>query len=141
MKTIFYLGVVSICTLFFSCSDKQTENGFEYNQAFIMKYGTTYTHNTDNLTIEIKSIQEERCPKDVDCIWEGRAFITFIVNNSEEITSTIKGLCFDLASTCGKQIEGMTIKIHAMLLNPYKDKESVIIPLEDYRCTLVVSKK
>lgn len=54
--------------------------------------------NSDKLVINVKSIQDSRCPKDVQCVWQGEARITLNLSLGTNEYKDVK-LCLDCSST------------------------------------------
>lgn len=54
--------------------------------------------NADKLVINVKSIQDSRCPKDVQCVWQGEGRLTINVSLGSTEYKDVK-LCLDCSST------------------------------------------
>lgn len=75
-----YLILAAIFTSVFSCS-KGTNNdcqSIEFNNKFEAKVGVKYCVDDDN-SLTIKSIDNQLCPCNADCIWEGEYILDLAI--------------------------------------------------------------
>ena len=75
MRALFLLALLSVLT---SCTKNNSDcTSIEYNKAFIAEVGEQYCVDDKNY-VRIDKVDNQLCPCNADCIWEGE----FIVNMS-----------------------------------------------------------
>ena len=62
--------------VFVSCNEKIIPGTFDFNTREIFKFGETNLSPNNTLAFSITQINDSRCPKGVECTWQGSADIT-----------------------------------------------------------------
>jgi len=78
----------TICLLsfisFLSCSKQDDCQVINFDQLFQFQEGDIFCLGTD-IEIQIKTVEDQRCPCEVVCVWEGEFIYELIItSNSEE---------------------------------------------------------
>lgn len=97
--------------------------------------GKQKTVTRDKLKIKFVSVEDSRCPKDVDCIWAGNVKVTIKVTNRKGESKT-----FDLNSnleTKPVRFEGYEIKLGSV--TPYPKANAPTSP-NGYTASFTVTK-
>lgn len=82
MKPIFTLGLISLTI--FSCSSSA-----DLNTTFSVKAKINQVEQvTGDLTIEVKNVNDSRCPEGCECIWAGEVVVFFKISNSQSSIDT-----------------------------------------------------
>lgn len=113
----------------------------ELNQQVEVKFGDSVTLKGENLTISFLDIQDSRCPKEVNCMTEGKAKIQLQVQGkdlNETIQLVAKGLCYKTDGSCGDEAMANEYKVKLFNVNPYPEQKTAA--KEKYVATIVVSK-
>lgn len=131
MKSIILLlawGLLMVGT----CSDEDTAT-FTLGESFTLMPGETLSNKAANLSISLAEVLEDsRCPKNTNCVWEGQAKVKLLVNE-EAIELTLRSGKPDMA----QQLFNNTYIIEAQQLNPYPDGTK--LDPTAYRLQLVVN--
>jgi hypothetical protein len=106
------------------------------DKAFTLKVGESGIVENHGLRIEFREVVEDsRCPRGADCIWEGNARVSLLVRDCSKEPVIVK-----LNSTQGNKSEtvgGVTVSL--ISLDPYPESGSGIASA-DYSATLKISK-
>jgi hypothetical protein len=89
----------------------------------------------DKLKIKFVSVEDSRCPKEVNCVWAGNAKITIKVTNRKGESKT-----FDLNTnleTKSVKFEGYEIKLGSVVPYPKADAPT---GQNDYTASFIVTK-
>ena len=71
-KQIILIAVIVILTLLIGCTSlPANEKTFQLGAAFTAKENIRYTSTENGIQLHISNFADSRCPKDVQCIWEG----------------------------------------------------------------------
>ena len=87
------------------------------------------------LTIKLVSVEDSRCPRDVNCVWAGNAKAVFKISSSKGKSQTFN-LNTNLEARAVK-FEGYEIKLGEV--TPYP-RSSIEIKQNEYAVTFVVTK-
>lgn len=84
--------------------------------------------DSDEITIRVDSIQDSRCPKEVTCIWNGNAHVSFttLYKQMSQIGKVCIGTCpdgFRTADTTQIQFSGVAYEVILQGVDPYPGKE------------------
>ncbi len=136
-KTYIYSFYFCLMGLLLSCSDSENIEYANLNEEFVLTESEEVFINGTNIKLNLDNITEGRCPTNVACIWQGQATAQItLLQNTTNLELNIKGLC---EIDCGEsKTEGnyiYTIKD----IQPYPS-ENIIVTMEDYEVTLIVSK-
>ena len=77
MNKFFYVGLIGIVFLFFSCSKNEEKNALKIGKITEIKSGKTVTNSQYGLSLRVRNISDSRCPIGVMCVWEGNASVEF----------------------------------------------------------------
>ena len=130
---IFLLALPLVC-----CAQADTPPAAEVSpgQEFTLKLGQTARVKGEGLEVKFASVVEDsRCPKGEQCIWQGRARIRVEVagGGGEPVT-------LELGTEPGRQEAArLDYGLTLVALNPYPTANKQAAP-EDYQATLVVDK-
>ncbi len=119
-----------------------SDNNIAFPDTLILQYDEIYHTNTRNVLIELESIEDSRCPADVQCVWEGYAVIKLFVQIG--IESHVIELC-TLNNPDGTTLQkNQTIgdyQFNLLAVNPTPETEGQAIAREKMRVTLFVKEK
>lgn len=113
---------------------KACDSGDDFNlgEAFVMEPGQEMKNSTADLTINWLEVSEDsRCPKNTNCVWEGQAKISLLVNGDPMTLTLREGKPAEAKANYGGYV------LEAEQLDPYPEG-SVIDPTQ-YRLRLLVS--
>ena len=118
------------------CSPKPVESGVRLGQEFSLSIGqkAAITGETIEITF-LKVLEDSRCPRGAQCIWEGRAIslVSVVSNNTTEIQLAEGGLT---DHTNRQTFRDYQIDFHLL---PYPEVGTEITA-DQYRLQLTVSK-
>ena len=141
MKIYFLLpGLLLAVTLFTACPKPGPVNpAFDLGKPFSLNQGQTKQTADDDLSITFDKVSaDSRCPKDVVCIWAGRADCVFTVTKGGATeTITLSTGDFSQGGSGQATFNGYTISLNSV--DPQKTSTGEI-PQKDYVATLTVSK-
>ena len=133
----FSLSVMCICGVLsasLTCSKEEHDLGEEFS----LGIGETASLKGEQLRVQFLEISEDsRCPRNVQCIWEGRAVAVievFIGDTSQKIELVEQGL----TDTGAKEQSGEYEFVFRIL--PYPEEAEVQISQDEYRLMLTVNK-
>lgn len=109
-----------------------TADDFTLGESFTMEPGQELKNTTADLTVKWLEVAEDsRCPKNTNCVWEGQAKVSLLING-DPLTLTLRD---------GKPEEASANKdgyvFEAQQLDPYPD--GAVIDPTQYRLQLLVS--
>ena len=132
------LTVMSICmvlSISFSCSKAEYKMGEEFS----LSIGETAHLKGEQLQITFLEISEDsRCPRNVTCVWEGRAVAVIEVfqgDTAQQIMLTEQGISELSAKESFEEYE------FQYRILPYPEKAEVQISPDEYRLMLTVKKE
>ena len=137
MQRLLFVLTLSITALVLtSCAPEMGGGTAKLGKEFSLSIGESVAIKGENLKVTfLKVLEDSRCPKGVQCIWEGRArsLVSFVSNNMTEIELTEPGLTDSLAQYT---FQNYFITFH-LLPYPEAGKE---ITADQYRLTMFVNK-
>ena len=121
--------VMIISTLIFSCSeDDESLN----NESIIYKEG--------NVLITLLDVDDERCPTNVDCVWQGNAEVEMKITNANETMdfklNTAGFINEDANFPTSTSIFDLNIEL--LNLEPYPE-DNKQIPIDEYDIIISVN--
>lgn len=136
-----FLSVICICAVLLvvsGCGNDEYKDERIIGEEFSLNIGETVSLNGEKLRIEFLEISEDsRCPRDVKCIWEGRAIAIIEVfegNTSQKIELVEQGLT---NTRTKKQFEEYEFIFRIL---PYPEEGEEQISPDGYRLMLTVNK-
>lgn len=109
-----------------------TSDDFNLGETFTMEPGQELKNNTADLTVKWLEVAEDsRCPKDTNCVWEGQAKISLLVNGDPMTLTLRDGKPEEARANYGGYV------FEATQLDPYPD--GTVIDPTQYRLQLLVS--
>jgi len=66
-----------LLVLFSSCKDEDSCTSVDYEVAFLLEAGQNYCF-PDDTQLEVKTLNNEYCPCDVQCIWGGQMTVDMV---------------------------------------------------------------
>ncbi len=140
-----FVALLSSCDFLFPNNDtttQPTEDSIKLNEEFDMKYGQVVVMDAGKIKFHFSSVAEDsRCPKSVQCVWEGNAMI--IVDgyatdgqSGSVMLNTHKG--DETRFPAKGNFAGYEVELIA--LTPYPEKAEPINQA-DYVARLIVRKK
>jgi hypothetical protein len=82
MKTkIFLFILITITLLSFSCGKNKVLE-IDLNTNFDLKFEQYAEIKNENLSVKFQNVNDSRCPKGTNCIWQGEGLVTLNVNTS-----------------------------------------------------------
>lgn len=125
---------IILTTLFFtfSCNNEPLNDNFELNQLQTFIPGIIYHLENTETTFRIIDVNDSRCPKGVECLWEGMVQIDLVFQS--QTTDTLKLNTYNNSSDT---IENYVFQLMEVEPSPEMDKE---INLDDYRLTMNIFK-
>lgn len=126
MKTLLALPYIA-CLYFSACATTDPDNGL-------------IIYENAGVTIKLVDVQDSRCPKDVQCIWEGDAVVTLRINSADTTQNFV--LHTNPKQEEGKLAETEIFMHHIQLLDvsPYPLSTANDLELIDYEIDLQVTK-
>lgn len=103
------------------------EHDIELEKEFQLKPGKTYEFMGYELTL--KSINDSRCPLDVECVWEGEARLTFEL----EVEDADSSFVLSTQDKLEYRFSEYTLRLLDVAPYPVSDKD---IDQEDYRISI-----
>jgi hypothetical protein len=102
-----------------------------------LKIDQEVTIDGEDLAVVFESVTEDsRCPEGVDCVWSGNANIHVRTSKSKQASANI-----ELNTDRGpKSSSYLNYEIRLVALKPNRKPDVAIRP-EEYRATLIISKK
>jgi hypothetical protein len=118
----------------FGCGKVEYNTGVEFS----LSAGETADINGEELQVKFLELSEDsRCPRDVTCIWEGRAIAiieVFTGDTSQKVELVEQGLTDGLAKKSFGEYEFL------FRILPYPGEADVQISPDEYRLVLTVNK-
>lgn len=137
MKNIL-VCLMAILLLLAGCAGNPAIARASLGQKFSLAIGQSAEITGEDLAVGFKDVVEDsRCPKNVTCIWAGRAICIVEIRQAGQTEQTVltePGLTFDAV---GQQYRNYTF---AFRIEPYPETGKKI-EKDDYRLVLSVSKK
>lgn len=99
-KRYFALAVALTALLLTACAPKAGGEAAILGKEFSLLIGESVAIKGENLEITfLKVLEDSRCPKGVQCVWQGRAksLVRFVSKNTTELELTEPGLTDSLA--------------------------------------------
>ncbi len=144
MKYLSVLRIVLITFFFSGCFLSQTVGPveFELGEPFVLRYGTEKLLDGGSIRIGFPEIVEDsRCPRDVVCVWEGRAVIWVWMATSPVVSDTVELAIYGYTSAADtlrhQYADIYPYRIFLLQLDPYPDTR-VIVQNRNYKATLRV---
>ncbi len=133
-KTLVCLSYTSVFIAFTGCDDTVSAG---LSEEFYISPGQQAEIKDSGLEITFnRVIEDSRCPKGAECVWEGNGRVEISVRNKGS-ADEIKELNTTLDP---RQSDAGGFKIHLLDLQPYPEIEKKISP-DSYRIRLVVEKE
>jgi len=133
------ISIVFLCTVLSvvsGCGTNEYEDERKIGEEFTLHIGESANVKGEDLRIRFLEISEDsRCPRDVTCIWEGRAIVNIEVSRgdtSQKVDLVVPGLT---DTPVKQQFEEYEFVFRIL---PYPESEVQISP-GDYRLTLTVN--
>lgn len=83
MKSKLSLTICSLGILFLlSCSSDENCSSENYDSRFEFQWGDCFVFD-DGIEMEIKEIDDQRCPCNVQCVWEGEFIFNLIIREAD----------------------------------------------------------
>ena len=129
-----FITIILLLSSFVGCSG---EVKARLGEEFTLHIGESIRITEEDLRIKFVKVSEDsRCPKDVNCIWEGR--VTTIIeilmdSSSQQLELSQPGLTDTPAMEAHEGYE-FTYRVE-----PYPEKAGVEITADEYRLLLIVS--
>jgi len=127
------LVILSVFLLWSGCGSGKVQAGL--GEEFSLSVGESVEIAGEDLSITFEDvIEDSRCPKDVECIWEGRAVIALRITKagtSHDITLTEPGLSEQYSTETFQDYK------FSFQLEPYP-VEAEIISNDKYRLIMVI---
>ncbi len=109
-----------------------TGDDFILGESFTMEPGQELKNNTADITVKwVEVAEDSRCPKDTNCVWEGQAQISLLVNGDPMTLILRDGKPEEASMNRGGYV------FEAVQLDPYPD--GTVIDPTQYRLQLLVS--
>ncbi len=131
MKTICPICFAALLFLA-ACSNPADENVFQYDNETFFRIGSEYVSEDRAVTLIIDSIQDSRCPINVECIWQGEITLDLTIKIREEYTARLRSVIHPKDTI-------QLFEFEVIDATPYPEI-GVEIQAEDYRVTLKVSR-
>ncbi len=132
MKTLLpILLTAAVLTLAARC---EPEDEFILGESFTLAQEEVKTNHSENLSVQwAKVLEDSRCPKYMNCVWEGQVRVMIVVNE-EEVELTLRA-----GRKSGASASVGAFRVQMQALEPYPEAEVERKP-EDYRLQLLVNK-
>ena len=132
------VSILFLCTVL-SVISGCSKHEYKIGEEFSLRVGETTGIKGEQLQIRFLEISEDsRCPRNVTCVWEGRAVAVIEVfqeNTSQQITLVEQGLS---GSSAKKRFEEYEFLFRIL---PYPEEAEVQISPDDYSLMLTVNKE
>ncbi len=103
----------------------------EIGKAFELRYSQSSEIQSEDIIIKLTDVNDSRCPKGVQCIWEGKADVTLDVSVKQE------NIQFGLSTYVKSSIDTLGYKFTLLEVSPYPDVTKEV-KLKDYFVLLEV---
>lgn len=128
------LLLLSVLFLVFTASKCKKGPSFKLDQNFSMKISDNMQCDCGDMTVQFVKVKEDsRCPKGVNCVWEGQAVIELAIDTKPLELTMRAGNEADRKKSMGNYT------IELVKVDPYPEGENASIPQEDYVIELKVS--
>lgn len=145
MKKIVFAAALVTAVLLSGCwkdeipARQHKQTSFSMNDTFVVNWQKKYCDTLNNVCITLDSIlSDSRCPRLVDCIWQGNGEVRFIFNDGSTshkiVLNTFGGIRFPKQTTIGKYT------IEMLELMPYPIYPNMFIQQKDYSARISIRK-
>lgn len=136
MKKLMLVTFTALLFIAFKCEQRYN---FVPGEAFNMEIGQKFLNIDLPAQLTITAIEEDsRCPKNVDCVWEGQVKANFLLITSEDNAQTFTlTLRADRPEESKKVINGYSYQL--LKVDPYPEADKKI-NAEDYVLNVLVEK-
>ncbi len=106
-------------------------------QPFQLRGGQAVALVDENLTVRFAAVLEDsRCPRNVTCVWSGRARLQVVLQKGQEAESIL-----EVNSLPGQvPVQFQSYQITLAALDPYPEEAGRTYKLSDYLMTIVVER-
>ena len=126
-----YLLIVSMVFVI-GCNKNDDVCTVELNKPFQLAYGKTMCMHSIPLKISFDAVEENRCPPDAICVWQGfaniKATVTINGTNYPIVLQTLKYGAYDNMA----YVHGYTIQMNELTYYPASKKE--------YKAQLIITR-
>ena len=124
------LGLLVITLM--GCGEETANVSINLDESFVLGEGETGIMSDPAISVIIDSVNDSRCPDDVQCIWEGEAKVKFRFQRGDDLVidslSTFNGVTRNID---GLMIELLEVTPYPTLNNQKKDKTIRLIIREN----------
>ncbi len=135
-RSLLILAVLITGLVITGRSPRTVKGGVKLGEEFSLSIGQRATISGENLGITfLKVLEDSRCPKNVTCIWAGRAtsLVSIVSNNTTDIELTEPGLT---DQTSQQDFRDYQIDFHLL---PYPEAGEEITT-DQYKLLMTISK-
>ncbi len=134
--------LIIVCAFAFLSGCKQEDimtSGAHFGEEIKLMSGNSLQVSSKNsqtptsgpLKVIIEGISDSRCPKDVTCVWAGKADVALILTSADNKSANVSlclGQCdnsaFKEKDTKTVVLGGVTYKVTLLQVNPYPDSKN-----------------
>ncbi|MBT8232526.1 MAG: hypothetical protein HKO66_09450 [Saprospiraceae bacterium] len=132
-KALFSLAIVTIISCLISCGkDTDSCTDITFDTTFSFQEGDIFCLNGE-YEITVKSVNDERCPCDVICVWEGEFTFDIEVEKEGEIKSYLLH-----EAVINEEDWPFDLGIH-YIGRLFEDDCDNPVPVDDYRFEMMIS--
>ncbi len=125
--------ILLILILFFSCSESEPLNTKVVNNKPII-------YQEGNIKITLLKINDDRCPTNLDCVWQGNAEVEMRITNDNETMDFILNTAgyVNESASFPTSTSIFDLSIALLDLQPYPE-DGIVYDLEDYTVSINVN--
>ena len=126
MKKFFKIGLVGLSLLLFCCDKDEKIDTLKIGEITEIELGKTVENSELGISLQIKNIEDSRCPIGENCFWEGNASAEFQLTTKNGIYHFTLDTHSPPNFKNDTVIEGITYRLRNVLPYPIHGEESPI---------------
>ena len=130
MNKILKIVSMGLFLLLFSCDEDRAINVLKIGEITEIKLDETVDNPQYGLSLQVKNINDSRCPNGVMCFWEGNASVEFNLTTKSEKYNFTLDTHYHPMFVNDTVIEGVKYQLINVLPYPDINKEQVIKVVE-----------
>ena len=84
MNNFLKVTLIGLSLLLSSCKDDAKNDTLKIGKITKIKLDEVVENSQHDLSLQVKNINDSRCPEGVQCVWEGNASVEFILTTRTE---------------------------------------------------------
>lgn len=127
MKTISKFALIGLFILLLSCEKNEEVDTLKVGGITEIKHEETVENTQYGLSLQVKKIEDRRCPEDVVCVWGGNATVEFQLTTKKgkyDFSLCTNGPLFSLGNFT--EIDNLKYQLLDVLPYPVSNKEEAV---------------